>query len=190
MFEIVLATANPHKVDEINEIAKGRGIEFVLPPHGFNPIEDGKTFEENALIKAREANKLTKMPTLADDSGLCVDVLDGAPGLYSARYAGNQQEKIKKILNELGDTPFELRGAKFVCAMVLLDENGNILHSVKGECKGKIGFKPKGEKGFGYDPIFIVDGGDLTMSEISEETKNSISHRGIALQKILNLIHF
>ena len=99
--EIVFATGNEHKLQEINEISKGSGIKFVLPSSDFNPIENGKTFEENSLIKAKEANKLTKKMSLADDSGLCVEALNGAPGLYSARYAGTQQEKIAKILNEL-----------------------------------------------------------------------------------------
>lgn len=188
MLKIALATSNPHKVEEINAITEGLGVEFVLPPAGFNPIEDGATFEENSLIKAKEANKLTKMMSLADDSGLCVDALDGAPGIHSARYAGTQEEKIQKLLEELKDVLFESRDAKFVCVMTLLDENGGVLFSDRGECHGKIGFEPKGVNGFGYDPIFMVDGGDLTMAELSEEEKNKISHRGLALQKLLKVI--
>lgn len=188
MLKIVLATANPHKVEEINAITEGLGVEFVLPPEGFNPIENGKTFEENALIKARAANDVSKMLTLADDSGLCVDALDGAPGLYSARYAGTQPEKIKKLLDELKDVPFESRGAKFVCAMVLLDENGEVLFSDRGECFGKIGFEAKGANGFGYDPIFVVEDVDLTMAQMSEEVKNKISHRGRVLQKVTSFV--
>lgn len=189
MQKIVLATSNPHKVEEINEITKGEGIEFILPPGGFNPIEDGNTFEENALIKAVAANKMTNMPALADDSGLCVDALDGAPGLHSARYAGTQQEKIQKLLFELKNVPLKKRTAKFVCAMVLVDEKGKVLYSVRGECKGKIGFEQKGKNGFGYDPVFIVNGGDLTMAELSEKEKNKLSHRGLAIQKITKLIN-
>ena len=188
MLKIVLATANPHKVEEINAITEGLGVEFVLPPEGFNPIENGKTFEENALIKARAANDVSKMLTLADDSGLCVDALDGAPGLHSARYAGTQPEKIKKLLDELKDVPFESRGAKFVCAMVLLDENGEVLFSDRGECFGKIGFEAKGANGFGYDPIFVVEDVDLTMAQMSEEVKNKISHRGRVLQKVTSFV--
>lgn len=190
--QIVLATSNPHKVEEINAITKdfanGFNYEFVLPPNGFDPIEDGKTFEENALLKAKEANKLTNMPVLADDSGLCVDALNGEPGIHSARYAETAQARIDKLLGALKDVPFESRGAKFVCAMVLLDKNGEVLLSDRGECFGIIGFESKGENGFGYDPIFIVEGTDLTMAELSEDEKNKISHRALALKKVTNYL--
>jgi XTP/dITP diphosphohydrolase len=188
MHKIVLATSNPHKVEEINAITKDFGVEFVLPPEGFDPVEDGETFEENALIKAKEANRMTNMPTLADDSGLCVDALNGLPGIFSARYAETQNKKIEKLLVELKDVPLERRGAKFVCAMVLLDKDGNLLFSVRGECFGKIGFEAKGTNGFGYDPIFIVDCGDLTMAELSEDEKNKISHRAISLRKVTDFL--
>lgn len=188
MHRIVLATSNPHKVEEINAITKNLGVEFILPPSGFDPIEDGNTFEENALIKAKAANKLTNMPSLADDSGLCVGALDGAPGIHSARYAGTQKEKIEKLLGELKGVSLEQRGAKFVCAMVLLDKNGDVLFSDRGECFGRIGFEAKGTNGFGYDPIFIVNGGDLTMAELSETEKNKISHRALALGKVINFL--
>lgn len=186
--KIVLATSNPNKVKEINKILGTKKIKFIMPPKGFDPIEDGKTFEENALIKAKLANKLTGMASLADDSGLCVDALNGEPGIYSARYAGTQPEKIEKLLLALKDVPVEKRGAKFVCAMVLLNKLGEVLCTVRGECKGKIAFKPSGKNGFGYDPIFIVDGGESTMAEMSEEIKNKISHRAVAMQKIINWI--
>lgn len=186
--KIVLATSNPHKVEEINAITKNFGVEFILPPLGFAPIEDGKTFEANAFIKAKEANKLTNMPTLADDSGLCVDALDGDPGIYSARYANTPKARIEKLLNVLNNVPMEKRSAKFVCAMVLLDKNGNCLFSDKGECFGKISFIPKGNNGFGYDPVFIIEDSNLTMAELSEEEKNKISHRSIALNKVMNFL--
>lgn len=186
--KIVLATSNPNKVNEINNISGTKKIEFVLPPAGFDPIEDGDTFEENALIKAREANKLTGLPVLADDSGLCVDALNGEPGIYSARYAGTQSEKIEKLLHALKDIPEEKRGAKFVCAMALLNEHGDVLYLDRGECHGKIAFKPSGKNGFGYDPIFIIDGGSLTMAQMPEEIKNTLSHRAVALKKVLNWI--
>jgi len=189
MLKIILATGNPHKVEEINEIAKDCGCEFVLPFDGFDPVEDGETFEENALIKAKEANKYSKMLTLADDSGLCVDALNGEPGIHSARYAGTQSEKIQKLLGALKDVPEDQRGAKFVCAMVLLGEDGEVLFSDRGECSGKIGFEAKGTNGFGYDPVFVVEGGNLTMAELNEEIKNTISHRAIALQKVLFFIN-
>ena len=185
MFKIVLATSNPHKVEEINAITSGLGIEFVMPPDEFNPEENGLTFEENALIKAKEANKLTGLPSLADDSGLCVEALDGGPGIYSCRYAETPKARIDKLLNELKNVPDENRGAKFVCAMVLLDENGQVLFSDRGECFGKIGYEPKGRNGFGYDPVFVVEGTNLTMAEFSEDKKNKISHRARALNKLI-----
>lgn len=185
--KIVFATGNPHKLQEINEISKGSGIEFILPPEGFNPIENGSTFAENSLIKAAEANRVSGMISLADDSGLCVDALNGAPGLYSARYAGSQQEKINRILKEL--EPYTDRSARFVCVMTLLDPEGNILHVSEGKCEGKIALSQSGKNGFGYDPVFIVDGGNLTMADLPEEEKNKISHRAKALQDMLKYIN-
>lgn len=189
MFKIVLATSNPHKVEEINAITKDFGIEFILPPDGFDPIENGKTFEENSLLKAKEANRLTGMPSLADDSGLCVDALDGEPGIHSARYAETPKARIEKLLDVLKNVPEGQRNAKFVCAMTLLDKDGEILFSTRGECHGKISFEPKGQNGFGYDPIFIVEDGNLTMSELSEDEKNKISHRALALRNVTTFLH-
>lgn len=186
--QIVLATSNSHKVEEINAITKDLGVEFILPPEGFDPIEDGKTFEENSLLKAKEANRITGMPSLADDSGLCVEALDDGPGIHSARYADTPKARIEKLLDALKDVPEGRRNAKFVCAMTLLDNDGNVLLSTRGECHGKIGFEPKGQNGFGYDPIFIVDGGDLSMSELSEEDKNKISHRALALKNVTSFL--
>lgn len=186
--QIVLATSNPHKVEEINAITKNLGVEFVLPPDGFDPIEDAETFEENALLKAKEANMLTGMVTLADDSGLCVDFLNGGPGIFSARYADTANGRIEKLLDELKGVPIEERGAHFVCAMVLLDKDGEVLFSDRGECYGKIGFEAKGQNGFGYDPVFIVDGGELAMAELPDEEKNKVSHRAVALSKVTKFI--
>lgn len=184
--KIVFATGNPHKVHEINEISKGSGIEFILPPVGFDPIENGKDFLENSAIKAKEAARLSSQISLADDSGLCVDVLDGAPGLYSARYAPTPQERIDKLLGNLNNVTN--RKAKFVCAMTLVDGDGNILNQEVGECYGNIAKTQFGTNGFGYDPIFVPDGCDITIAEMSEEKKNSISHRSVALNKMLAYI--
>ncbi len=186
--KIVFATGNAHKLKEIQEIAKDTGIEFILPGDGFNPIENGETFEENSLIKAKEAARVSGKISLADDSGLCVDALKGAPGIHSARYAETPQARIDKLLNAIkGKT---LRNAKFVCAMTLVDENGNILFQTRGECLGKIAEKQSGINGFGYDPIFLTKDTDykLTMAEMSEEEKNQISHRGRALRKVLEYL--
>ena len=184
--KIVFATGNMHKLKEINEIAKGSNIEFILPPAGFAPIETGKTFEENSLIKAREAAKLSNSISLADDSGLCVEALNGEPGIYSARYAETPQARIDKLLNNLADEGN--RKAKFVCAMTLVDEFGQILDKEIGECYGQIAKTQSGHNGFGYDPIFIPNGYEITVAEMSEELKNTISHRSIALNKILEYI--
>ncbi len=188
--KIVFATSNPHKLKEINEITASYGVkdvEFILPPQGFDPVEDGKTFEENSLIKAREASKLAGMPALADDSGLCVECLNGAPGIYSARYASTPQARIDKLLGAVA--PYENRKAKFVCAMTLTHSDGSVLFADRGECFGEIAHKQAGSGGFGYDPVFLVDGKNgLTMAEISEEEKNEVSHRGRALRKVLDFL--
>lgn len=185
--KIVFATSNPHKLHELNEICADSGIEFVLPSEGFAPIENGSTFEENSLIKAKEAFRVSKTYSLADDSGLCVDALDGAPGLYSARYAGTQDEKIEKLLGELKG--FENRRAKFVCCVTLLDDKGEMIFQTVGECHGSIVKERKGINGFGYDPIFKADNYDCTIAELSEEEKNKISHRGKALKNFLEFMH-
>lgn len=185
--KIVFATSNPHKLHELNEICADSGIEFVLPSEGFAPIENGSTFEENSLIKAKEAFRVSKTYSLADDSGLCVDALDGAPGLYSARYAGTQDEKIEKLLGELKG--FENRRAKFVCCVTLLDDKGKMIFQTVGECHGSIVKERKGINGFGYDPIFKADNYDCTIAELSNEEKNKISHRGKALKNFLEFMH-
>lgn len=184
--KIVFATGNGHKLKEINEIAFGSGIEFILPPEGFDPLENGKTFEENSYIKAKDAAILSNNIALADDSGLCVEALNGEPGLYSARYAPTAQERIDKLLKNLANTAN--RKAKFVCAMTLVDNNGNILNQVIGECHGNIAIKQFGTNGFGYDPVFIADGYDITIAQMPESLKNTISHRSIALNKMIKYI--
>ena len=189
--KIVLASSNKHKVQEINDIVKSKygekcNIEFVLPPEGFDPIEDGKTFEENSKIKATAAWELTKSWALADDSGLCIKSLNGAPGLYSARYAETPQKRIERVLTEMKDKTD--RTAEFVCAMTLINPQGEVAYACKGVCKGSITQEPAGSNGFGYDPIFMVEGRTTTMAELSEEEKNQISHRSQALNQILDVL--
>lgn len=186
-FKIVFATGNAHKVQEVNDIAKGSGIEFILPPEGFDPFENGKTFEQNSLIKAKEAARISKMISLADDSGLCVDALDGEPGIYSARYDSTPQKRIDKLLNNIRNSTN--RRAKFVCAMTLVDKDGNIIRQEVGECHGNIAKIQSGTNGFGYDPIFIPDGYDITLADMPETKKNTISHRSRALSKIIQFIN-
>lgn len=184
--KIVFATANKHKLEEVKAICGDCDIEFILPNSDFNPVENGSTFEENSLIKAKEAYRVSKTFCLADDSGLCVDALDGAPGLYSARYAGSQDEKIEKLLNELKSKIN--RCAKFVCCMTLLNERGEVIFQTIGECRGSIVEERKGVNGFGYDPIFLVDGYSKTMAELSSDDKNKISHRAVALKNVLKFL--
>ena len=186
MTELVFATSNPHKLQEIKDIAGDINIEFLLPPNGFDPIENGTTFEENSYIKAKEAAKLSGIVALADDSGLCVEALDGAPGIYSARYADTPQARINKLLNAMNKK--ENRRAKFACAMTLVSPDGETIFQTRGERHGNIAYKQAGTNGFGYDPIFLVGNGSTTMSELSETEKNKISHRGQALRNVLEFL--
>ena len=184
--EIVLGSSNPHKVKEINEIVADRGIEFILPPDGFDPDETGLTFAENSLIKAQEAWKLSHTWSLADDSGLCIDALGGKPGIYSARYEETPQKRIDRVLRELEG--IENRDAHFTCHMTLIAPNGSVALSCEGICSGSIVKEQRGTNGFGYDPIFLVDGDTRTMAELSEEEKNQVSHRSKALAQVLKYI--
>ena len=184
--KIVFATGNAHKLQEVNEIAQGSGIEFILPPEGFDPKETGETFEQNSLIKAQEASKLSNYISLADDSGLCVEALNGEPGIHSARYDSTPQKRIDKLLYNLTDK--DNRKAKFVCVMTLVDTEGNILNQEIGECHGQIVKSQAGTNGFGYDPIFMPDGYDITIAQMSNDLKNKISHRGNALSKMIKFI--
>lgn len=185
--KITLATGNKHKVDEINLIARNYDIEFVLPEGDFDPIEDSDNFLGNAYCKALAASKLGGTDLfLADDSGLCVDALDGAPGIHSARYAPTAQERINKLLGVMKG--IKNRNAKFVCAMVVVNQEGKILFQTQRECIGSIMETMRGEGGFGYDPIFFVESLKLAMAELTPEQKAQVSHRGKALGEVLNWI--
>ena len=189
--KIIIATQNPHKVEEIKEIAKlfnFTGAEFLPIDNSlnFDQVENGATFEENSYIKAKEANRLTGEYTLADDSGLCVNALDGAPGIHSARYAKTPEKRIEKLLEALKNS--QDRSAKFVCSMTLINPDGEIVFISRGECLGKIALTRSGVNGFGYDPVFIVDGTEKTMAEMTEDEKNAISHRSLALQKVFDYL--
>lgn len=184
--KIVLASSNKHKVQEINDIVAGKNLEFILPPAGFDPIENGKTFEENSYIKALEAWKLTKTWTLADDSGLCVDALEGKPGIYSARYAETPALRIERVLNEMQDN--ENRNAHFTCAMTLINPEGKVVFKHEGICEGTITKQPRGANGFGYDPIFQLKNSTMTMAELSEDDKNKVSHRSKALNAVIDYL--
>lgn len=182
---LVLATNNSHKAEEFGRVLAPLGYEVITQKAAGADIEveeNGTTFEENAKLKAEAVYKITGLPTVADDSGLEVDALNNAPGVYSARYAGpdaTDRDRYLKLLSELQDIPHEKRTARFVCALYYVDENG-VGHSLRGECPGMIGYEPKGENGFGYDPVFMV--GDQSFAELSSEEKDAISHRGRALE--------
>lgn len=184
--KIILASSNEHKVKEINAIVKDLGIEFILPPKGFDPVEDGESFEENSLIKAKEAWRVGKTWTLADDSGLCIEALNGAPGIYSARYADTPQKRIDRVLKEMENE--ENRSACFKCSMTLLNPKGEVEYQYIGICEGSIVEKQRGVNGFGYDPIFLLKNSNKTMAELSDEEKNKISHRAVALNKIVEYL--
>ena len=187
---IVLASSNKHKVQEINEITSriSDGVEFVLPPTDFDPEENGETFEENSYIKAKAAWEISHSWVLADDSGLCIDSLGGKPGIYSARYAETPALRIERVLNEMKDIPPAKRSAHFTCAMTLINPEGEIAYKVEGICNGSIVESARGINGFGYDPIFLVEGDTRTMAELSEDEKNEISHRSVALRKVIDFL--
>ena len=184
--QIVLASSNPHKVKEINEITENHGITFVLPPDGFDPVEDGTDFKENSLIKAKAAWELSHNWTLADDSGLCIDALKGKPGIYSARYAETPQKRIDRVLSELKDE--KDRTAHFTCVMTLISPNGDIALQAEGICEGSIVKQQRGKNGFGYDPIFLLKNSDKTMAELSDDEKNQVSHRSKALRQVIDYL--
>lgn len=186
--KIVLASSNKHKVQEINDIVASLKLplEFILPPEDFDPEENGTNFEENSYIKAYEAWKLAKTWVLADDSGLCIDALGGKPGIFSARYAETPALRIERVLKELNG--IKDRRAHFTCAMTLINPEGKVEYKYQGFCEGSIINEARGLNGFGYDPIFLVKGDTRTMAELSEEEKNQISHRSVALNHVLEYL--
>ncbi len=185
---LILASNNAHKLREIREILGSRFEEIVsLREAGIEheTVEDGETFLENARKKAREIAEISGCCALADDSGLCVDVLDGAPGVYSARFAGlhgDDKANNRLLLEKLQGV--EDRAAHFTCAMVLAYPDGREI-STEGYFFGQIGFEEKGENGFGYDPLFFVPEFGCTSAELSPEQKNAVSHRGSALRALV-----
>lgn len=194
MKRIIAASSNAHKIKEIQTIMGKFGMEVVSRKDAgvpdFEIVEDGETFEENSLKKAMEIMNATGEITVADDSGLVVDYLGGAPGVYSARFAGEEcddnknNEKLIKLLDGLtGDD----RKAKFVSVITLVYPDGETLVA-RGECPGRMISVPTGENGFGYDPLFVPDGCDKTFAQLTDEEKNQISHRAKALEKLEKLL--
>lgn len=184
---LVLATKNPGKLRELKELAQVFDwLELQLAPDEFDPEETGSTFIENAIIKAKAAAEMTGQLAIADDSGIAVDALNGAPGIRSARYCpGSDIDRRRKLLKELQSVPDGERGGAFVCAMALCDSDGNVLHTSLREWRGVIARDERGENGFGYDPIFYLPDLNLTSAEISPEQKNARSHRGQAWRDML-----
>jgi XTP/dITP diphosphohydrolase len=187
MKKLLVATRNKGKLKEIRALLEGV-VEEVLCISDFpnlpETIEDGDTFSDNAMKKAREAAKATGIPALADDSGLIVDALNGAPGVYSARFAGESADDAannRKLLLELSEVPDDRRKAAFVCAMAFVQPDGTE-RTFTGKVGGRILKEQRGDGGFGYDPLLLVDGYDQTMAELPLDEKNRISHRGQALR--------
>ena len=185
---IVAATRNRHKVEEYKALLAGQNIELrSLEDYPGCPdvAEDGSTFKENASKKALAVCKYCDAPTFADDSGLEVEALDGAPGIYSARYAATDSERIARILEELKDKPN--RRARFVC-VIAIAINGEVIDTFEGSVSGTILLEPRGENGFGYDPIFQPDGEEKSFAELSAEVKNKISHRARAVKAVMDFV--
>ena len=188
MAYIVVATGNQHKVQEYKELLADQNVELKSLkdyPNCPEVVEDGKTFAENASKKAVEVCRYCDVPTFADDSGLEVEALGGEPGIYSSRYAENDAARIAKVLKNLEGK--ENRRARFVC-VIAIAINGEVIETFEGEVKGTIVDAPRGSNGFGYDPIFMPDGYDMTFGEMSDELKNKISHRADAVRKALEFI--
>ena len=189
MRELVFATSNENKILEVRTKINQEKfpIKIIPVPQPFDPVEDGETFLENAYIKAYEAAKKTNKPAFADDTGLCVEALNGRPGLYSARYAKTGEEKVQKMLAEMEPyKTLEERKAYFTCAIVLVNPDGETIFSCQSKFEGYIDFTPKGSHGFGYDPIFLVKELNKNLAELTTEEKNRVSHRALALKEFMN----
>lgn len=194
MKHILIASRNKGKIEEFKKLFQ----KFNIPVESLYDLredvpeveETGTTFKENARLKAEQIAALLNRPVIADDSGLVIDALNGEPGVYSARYAGEKatdDENNEKVLNRLKQTPIDNRRARFVAVLALAIPNEETIFT-EGICEGRIAFSPSGLNGFGYDPIFIPEGYDITFAELSNEEKNEISHRSDALKKLEDVI--
>jgi XTP/dITP diphosphohydrolase len=190
MKSIIVASKNKGKIKEFQQLFSQKGIQVssLLDLNLEDDIaETGKTFEENAIIKAEAISNLYNQPVIADDSGLSIDALQGRPGVYSARYAGehkSDEDNMDKVLHELKDIPFEDRSAQFICVLAVVAP-GQKPVTFTGKCEGMIHTQKSGTKGFGYDPIFYVPSYQKTMAELSSNEKNKISHRGKAIKQLM-----
>lgn len=193
-YQVLLATRNRKKLEELRRIVAPAlpGVEVVglddVPPYDEVP-ETGETFVDNALLKAREGFAHTGLPTIADDSGLTVDALNAMPGVLSARWSGghgDDEANLQLVLAQISHVPPEQRGAAFVCAAAFVDATGELV--AEGRMPGRLIDAPRGDNGFGYDPIFVADGNELTNGELAPEVKDAMSHRGKALRALVSLI--
>lgn len=195
MTRCVLATRNAHKVVELRDILSDAGTPVELVgldayPDAPDVAETGLTFAENALLKAHAIARFTDLPAIADDSGICVDALNGMPGVFSARWAGRHGDdgaNLWLLLAQIGDVADDQRGGAFVCAAALARPDGSE-HVVEGRLPGRIIREPRGANGFGYDPIFVPEGRDVTTAELPPEEKNAISHRARAFRALSPVI--
>lgn len=191
--ELVIATRNTGKLREIQALLAPLGLKILSLrdfPEIPDIVEDGKTFGENAIKKAAAVARLTGRVAIADDSGLAVDALQGRPGVFSSRYAGeeaNDAGRYRKLLKEMAGIPRGKRRAAFICAMAVASPGGKV-EVVEGECRGEIAFAPQGSHGFGYDPVFYLPDRCKTMAELEPEVKNRISHRARALEKLKQVL--
>lgn len=196
MKKVVLASGNKGKVREINQILAGLDIEVVPQTEfGVEEVEEtGLTFVENAILKARNAAQVTGLPAIADDSGLEVDALKGEPGIYSARYAGvgaTDEANLQKLLAEMESIQEPERTARFQCLMVYMEHGSDPTPLIcQGTWEGRITTEPQGENGFGYDPVFLVPEHNCTSAQLSSDEKNSLSHRGQALRKLVDALSY
>ncbi|MBO5566782.1 MAG: RdgB/HAM1 family non-canonical purine NTP pyrophosphatase [Succinivibrio sp.] len=197
--KIVLASGNQGKAREFSAMLEPLGYTIILQKElGISsPEETGKSFLENAMLKARYASEQSGLPALADDSGLCVDYLNGEPGIYSARFAGvhgdhgSDEENNKKLLSLLKNVKDSERTARYWCALCLVRHPKDpVPYTVMGHWEGSIGYEPVGSNGFGYDPIFRVTGRNLTAAQLPPQIKNLISHRGVALRRLVDLLDY
>lgn len=193
--ELTLATKNPGKLKEFEAMASNLATEQTLnllwhmAPDEFDPEETGDTFTANAVIKAACAAQMTGRLSLADDSGLTVDAMDGRPGIYSARYcAGTDRDRRLKLLDELKEVPQGKRQAAFVCALALVDKTGQTVYTTEVRWTGQIALSERGDGGFGFDPVFIPDGYETTAAEMPALKKNAISHRSMAFSNVLKYL--
>lgn len=194
MVRVVLSSGNQHKISELKSILGEFDLEVIskndIGYEDFEVEEDGETLEENSMKKAMELWKKTGNIVIADDTGLFVEYLDGEPGVYSARYAGEDatyEDNNKLLLKNLENVPVKKRKAYFKTVVSIIDSKGNSFN-VEGVCKGEIGFEPVGDNGFGYDPIFIVEGLNKTFAQMTDIEKNTYSHRGKAVRNLKNII--